>query len=245
MYIIYFIFTIFLCAASFLRMKRKGIGIRSLFGNIRQKDIPWQLILIVFYAGMGLKRGVRLLCLYVSHFVAPENFDIAIRLNRFSITYDFSVILIFLSVVIIAPLSEEFIFRGLIFQRWSVKWGITAGILTSSILFRIIHADMFIPERMISGAIYAIIYCKIKMLIAPIILHALNNFLVFINTVINDTTQQTTITYNVTVEYLWHSAVYMLLATPALLYFLKLPNTINNLPYVLNQKSIRESEKKD
>jgi len=41
--------------------------------------------------------------------------------------------------VVLVPVVEEVIFRGILVNRWGVKWGVTTGIVASSILFGVLH----------------------------------------------------------------------------------------------------------
>ncbi len=47
----------------------------------------------------------------------------------------------FLSLVVLAPVIEEFAFRGVLLRRWSQKWGAVNAILISSLLFGVAHPD--------------------------------------------------------------------------------------------------------
>ena len=38
-----------------------------------------------------------------------------------------------------APIVEELVFRGILLQRWSVKWGLRTGVIASSVLFGLLH----------------------------------------------------------------------------------------------------------
>ena len=45
-------------------------------------------------------------------------------------------------IVILIPIIEEFVFRGLLISRWSMKWGVPRAILVSSLIFGAFHADI-------------------------------------------------------------------------------------------------------
>lgn len=95
----------------------------------------------------------------------------------------------FLSLVVFAPMTEEFIFRGYLLHRWTKKWGLWAAIVLSSVLFGALHPDSL--GAAFTGFVFAILYLRTQSLWAAIIAHALYNlttwlweFLIVIN--IND-----------------------------------------------------------
>ncbi|NEP28927.1 CPBP family intramembrane glutamic endopeptidase, partial [Moorena sp. SIO3I6] len=55
--------------------------------------------------------------------------------------------------IVFAPLLEELICRGIILQKWAMKWGIKSGIVTSSLLFAIFHLRFDIVGLFIAGTI--------------------------------------------------------------------------------------------
>ncbi|NEQ87953.1 MAG: CPBP family intramembrane metalloprotease, partial [Moorea sp. SIO2I5] len=84
------------------------------------------------------------------------------------------------SAIVCAPLLEELICRGIILQKWAMKWGIKAGIFTSSLLFAIFHLRFDIVGLFIAGTIFCVLYFKTGKLIVPILCHSLYNTIVTI-----------------------------------------------------------------
>ncbi|WP_353813113.1 CPBP family intramembrane glutamic endopeptidase [Moorena sp. SIO1G6] len=84
------------------------------------------------------------------------------------------------SAIVCAPLLEEVICRGIILQKWAMKWGIKAGIFTSSLLFALYHFRFDIVYLFIAGTIYCVLYFKTGNLILPILCHSLHNTIVTI-----------------------------------------------------------------
>lgn len=83
-----------------------------------------------------------------------------------------------LVVVILAPILEEFVFRGFILGRLHKKIGMFWSIIITSILFAILHGEV------LGAFIFSVFVCLIRFkfasLIAPIIVHISNNLLVTI-----------------------------------------------------------------
>lgn len=84
----------------------------------------------------------------------------------------------FLTIVILAPVVEEFFYRGFIINRFSVKFGVRWAVFLSSTFFAIGHGDII--SAFIKGYAFSIIYLKTKSLKIPIIFHFINNLIAFI-----------------------------------------------------------------
>ncbi|RNF38891.1 CPBP family intramembrane glutamic endopeptidase [Planococcus salinus] len=74
---------------------------------------------------------------------------------------------------VIGPIAEEFIFRGLLLKRLIRKTSMWGGVLISSILFGILHAD--IVGAFLFGVIASLLYLRTGNLLLPILLHVFNN----------------------------------------------------------------------
>ena len=87
-------------------------------------------------------------------------------------------LLSFISLVLIGPILEEFVFRGLLLHRWQKKWGLNIAILLSSFLFGIVHPD---PVGAVAfGIAMCVLYLRTQSLWLPIICHSVNNFVVWL-----------------------------------------------------------------
>lgn len=79
----------------------------------------------------------------------------------------------------IAPLTEEAVFRGLIFG-YLRRWGLTAAILISTALFAVFHLGPAIPVTQIAGGlVFAVAYHQSGSLMTPIVIHGLGNLAIF------------------------------------------------------------------
>jgi len=86
-------------------------------------------------------------------------------------------ILLFTAVVILAPLGEEIIFRGFLQQILEQHWkDITQAILFTALIFSLIHMNPYwFVQIYFLGVILGFLAWKTKSIIAPLILHSLNN----------------------------------------------------------------------
>lgn len=87
-------------------------------------------------------------------------------------------ILSFISLVVLAPIIEEFAFRGVLLHRWSKKWGRSNAILISSLLFGVVHPDSI--GAFAFGIAMCVIYLKTQTLIVPIVCHAITNIIAWL-----------------------------------------------------------------
>lgn len=86
-----------------------------------------------------------------------------------------------LTVVVMAPLFEEVIFRGVIFESVRAKRGVVAAWIISSVVFGIVHVHPTIAvNAVIAGFLLGFIYTATRSLWATIILHAVNNGIAYL-----------------------------------------------------------------
>ena len=154
--------------------------------------------------------------------------------------------------LLFAPVMEEIIFRGIVFQKLTITQNFRKALLISASLFAIVHFRYDLIPLFITGIILVILYLKTKQLIVPIISHFFYNLIV---TVINlhnwlssptDTSTQMTIA-----EYQQHFSdrfelyiLFLAISIPYLCYFIykNYPRNydIRQLPYFANQRILDE-----
>ena len=118
-------------------------------------------------------------------------------------------LILFLAVVIVAPIGEEIVFRGFLQKFLENYWkDITRAILVTSLFFAMIHFNPFWAIQIyLLGVILGFLAWKTKSVIPSILLHVVNNGSAFILTNI----QKETIDF-----YLWNeqvSPIFILLAS--------------------------------
>ena len=232
------------CGAIACRLNFCGINPKHIIGNLNLKRIPWILLLIVFYGEHTLTTGIQYLEYYFVNLFSPELIQSSINTLKNGSNYSsYSAIsqviqyfLLMIVLVIVAPVTEEFIFRGIFMHRWAIKWGAFWSVILSSLLFGAIHLDAFWFSRAVGSIFIALFYIQTKNLLVPIILHAINNALAFVDLLFNNLSPSTVSTINITHQYLWYGFINILLAMPILIYFLKFPKQTEKLPYFVNSK---------
>ncbi|MGD0708573.1 MAG: type II CAAX endopeptidase family protein [Anaerolineaceae bacterium] len=140
----------------------------------------WVLIAVILVAVFLPLRG--LLGLLVEKLLGGSLASLQTRSDLILVGNQFSVLnfmLTFLGVGVIAPISEELYFRGLLhrwFIGWTKPWQRT---LASSLLFGLAHFDS-IPvavSAFVMGAVNAVVYERSKTLWIPILTHMITNMI--------------------------------------------------------------------
>lgn len=82
---------------------------------------------------------------------------------------------------IIAPISEEIIYRGLLYPWLRARWGVTCGIIVSAIIFAAMHFQpQYLPQHVVMGLIFAAVYERYRSLPMVTIMHSLWNLWVLL-----------------------------------------------------------------
>jgi membrane protease YdiL (CAAX protease family) len=229
------------------RSKNNGVQSQYLIGNISLQNIPWMMILIVFYGIETLQRGLNQLTLFCVNLVSPsfiksELAQIA-QSNNLIFNYHIDSLalkvlfygLIVVNGVIVSPLIGEFLSRGLFLHRFSSKWGITAGIIISSALSGLFAHSIYSVAIGIVAIFVALTYIKIPSLLVPIAYYAMHNIIWMISKFIENISDVQDST-DITLKCLWLGLLNISFALPILSYFLKWPNSIEELPYNVNSQ---------
>ncbi|KGM96578.1 CAAX protease [Clostridium novyi A str. 4552] len=83
----------------------------------------------------------------------------------------------FILVVILAPIVEELIFRGVILNRLKIRWGVGPAIILSSIFFGILHMNLAVIGAFLFGVMMCVVYMKTKNIFITMYIHCVNNLL--------------------------------------------------------------------
>lgn len=79
-----------------------------------------------------------------------------------------------LTAVLLAPIVEEFLFRGLALAAFEPRLGTPAAIWLSALLFALLHGEAYVPI-LVKGLVFAWIYARQRSLFIPVLAHAANN----------------------------------------------------------------------
>lgn len=118
------------------------------------------------------------------------------------------------TVVVMAPLFEEVIFRGVLLESARARYGVVAGWLISSLIFGVVHIyPAVMVNAIIMGLILGFVYIRTASLWPAIILHAFNNGVAYLMLAMGRENQMLS-------DMIGNRTVYALLYTLALLVFL-------------------------
>ncbi len=111
--------------------------------------------------------------IYVALFGMPEQNDM-VFLESFFSNVEPAVALILIAIV--PAVCEELLFRGYIFDSFKGKRGKVAAVIISSVLFSVIHFDMYkIAPIFIMALAFGYITAKTDSVLIPMIFHFVNN----------------------------------------------------------------------
>ena len=158
---------------------RSKLSYTKLFGAFPQvstirKYVIWTVPLIIFSIVVFYLQFLPL------HYLMPEFanwwFEDSSELANLPLQdYFFAHVLEFFTIVLVAPIVEEFFIRGIMLTRWSIKWGTPKAILVSSFLFGLLHSNII--GASFFGFVMCVLYIRTKSLFMPIVLHIANNFI--------------------------------------------------------------------
>lgn len=77
--------------------------------------------------------------------------------------------------VLLAPVVEELIFRGLLLHRWALKWGRRRGLVATSLAFALLHPSPV--NAFVLGFGFGLVYLSTGSLWLTIAAHSFNNFI--------------------------------------------------------------------
>src|SRR3989344_2255055 len=154
---------------------REKISFKKLFGSIefRMKDFfkIFGLVILIEIFGISLDT---IIAYFFPQFV--QNMDSV--LTYFGAGW--WLVFIGISIVILAPIYEEVLIRGILMQYWAKKWNPSVGIILTSIFFTALHGEPKIfPQIFLLALIFSIMYFKTNKLGASIIAHVINNSIAF------------------------------------------------------------------
>lgn len=80
-----------------------------------------------------------------------------------------------ISTMVVAPIAEEWAFRGVLLHRWIAKWGVTRGLVATSLLFGFLHPNPI--GLTVLGLVLGMVYLQQRTLWLPILMHCWNNLI--------------------------------------------------------------------
>lgn len=142
------------------------LDIAGIFSEFDFKKVLYIVLLNVFFSyGM----------LYLTNYLIVS-FPIFTNWN-FSVMSILASAEYFFTVILISPIVEELLFRGVLFNKLNLLVPIEFSIFASAILFGVLHPVGVIVSASVFGICMAILYIKSENIFLPIFAHFLNNIL--------------------------------------------------------------------
>jgi len=182
-------------------------------------NYSWLFLFTIIFAVIILSLGLGELSRYIISTINPEILN---HLPSTSVFYTpnetplapFLNFMEFIIAVIMAPIVEEFLFRGVILHRFTIKFGIKWAVFGSSIIFGLLHSDII--GAFTFAVVMCILYIKTASILVPILAHMVNNMLAYGVQVLSTFSPQSTVaSHNLGVAILL-----LLVSAVVILYFL-------------------------
>lgn len=169
------IMTIAMGLAVFIPAYRAGLNWHRLFGG---RPSARELTLIAVIVPVALLMFASALLTFVPLSYLAPNFveHTLLSSDLYSVETVSQWLVLMLLAVVLAPVIEEVLFRGILMQRFAYKWGTRTGVIASSVLFAIGHGEWL--GHFVFGVAMCALYLRTRKLRVNIAAHALNNFVV-------------------------------------------------------------------
>lgn len=163
-------------ALYFFVIRKHDLSYTAIFeDSARDYSAVWLFIPLIAFT-IGVIWVTLLLLNNLSPEVAGSYLDWMNSIELFDITPETTLLqylLIFVVISVLAPLVEEIIFRGVMIERFGLKYGYTKAVFISSFLFGVLHADVI--GAFLFGVVLSVVYLKTRSLLLPFLIHAANN----------------------------------------------------------------------
>lgn len=82
-----------------------------------------------------------------------------------------------LTVVVVAPITEESLYRGILYSPFRKKYGAIIAIIFNGLLFAASHYGSSIGPFFVTGILFCLLYEKTESIVSCIVAHGVNNML--------------------------------------------------------------------
>lgn len=159
-----------------LRNIKATASLTQIFQRIRRHDIA---AIALFNLAIGILSIIAILL--GIHRLSPDSLSEALTPSQSSL---FALLVGAVTSTTIAPISEEIVFRGWLFNALRRRLRLWPAIILSSLAFAAIHPSISSVTTLIFGMLAAIAYYKTQNLWVSILIHALNNLLISAQSII-------------------------------------------------------------
>ena len=152
------------------QVRRRRVSIWRLLGS-RPEGYDWLLTAGILAAAVIFSFGSAMLISALLSYVGPGWPESFVGADGW--LNEGPAVFLLVIVLVVAPVIEEVLFRGVMLHRIAVKWGLGPAIVVSSAVFGLLHVN-FVGVGVL-GIVMALLYVRTRTLIVPIACHVLNN----------------------------------------------------------------------
>lgn len=150
--------------SDFIYKEREKIGIKN-----------FVLVIMLIFFVLKISGGINSIFNNIINFLDVSN--ILSETDKVSLTTS-RLLIYLLNGCILAPISEELLFRGILFESYDHDFSRKKAIILSALLFSLMHANMQqLIYAFVAGILFNLIYCYTKSIFICIIVHGGNNFI--------------------------------------------------------------------
>ena len=171
----------FLFLAALRSLHQAGMGAGDVFGAPPEEVKSWPLVIVLVPVMFTFAAMTLWATAFVASWVSPAFGQYMLReqndpgplraLGESGSTW------LILFIVVVGPVVEEVVFRGLVLRRWIARKSLWRGVVGSSLVFALLHPPFWIGAFVI-GIFLALLYLVTRSLYAPIAFHAMYNGLI-------------------------------------------------------------------
>mgnify|MGYP000200623196 FL=1 len=172
-----------ICTYILIKLKKRKYG-NLYISNKGLLSDSWKMMIIGFgAAGFGnIIIGV-LMNLFKENTLVNQSIDIVS--NAFSANDTLSIIIQTILVVIVAPITEEILFRGFVFHETKKLYSLTTSVIINGVLFGLYHMNLLQGvNTFFLAMILSLVYYYRRNISDCIIIHASNNLVAILSILI-------------------------------------------------------------
>ncbi len=212
----------------FAVVRRAGVDLSVMFRWPRLGGY-WGIVVGVFMVQFLFSAGASILVALV----LPDIDDALVDVGRGNLAAAL------IGVVLLPAFVEETVFRGVLVERWTVKWRLGVAVVVSAVAFGLLHVDPV--GAGVFGVVTALLYVRTGSLWPGILIHAANNLLAL---VLNRTADPAAVVAEPTAgEAVTAAATLIVFSAPFLAWFIRAnwPARNQPTPYLVHEGIDREA----
>lgn len=155
---------------------KNKVDLRSSLSDFTLK-VCWKELLKIVFVNVLFSIGLAFIEIAIIGYLNPKYLNTFLNEQSFHVNSLMDVITLGLNIILITPLIEEFMFRGVILHRLNLRWGVHPAIIISSVVFGLLHFEIKMIGAICFGVYLALLFLKTKNILVPVTAHFLNNLL--------------------------------------------------------------------